>query len=541
MFCEKIGVKSVYRCMLLVIIMSLIITKAVFAQSRPGYGKPYASYTAPEGFTVTSYASNWNTTSKLKEVAKELLANEHGEEIAYLKNIYIYPDSPDGILAYTHFDLTRNYLGNYQYQDNAYIEIFDGNHYMNMREMAWVLSHEYGHHFTIYHLINKENKFFNKWQTTGYARARNIVTHQEIVYQADAIGDCYKWDIMEIAAEDYVQLFGSPNARRSVIYKDIQQQIDEQITSQFNYVTAFNMKPQDNLGLPLAADVRGLEQYWRNLAGLPKQTSNAVPREPNLRLISKKDVGSGRYQYKIGWDQLAGNEGYEYTLISYPDGAYEFPYPIKTVRPGEPTWAIVGNGLKTHVATGKQELVLDDYSGRYTFRLHMKDKYNKIYSSNPLHVNFNYPVIDYKGLYKDLEPLDWSYDAARQLYGRGIMIGSPDKYFYPLKSVTYYEFTTILNRINGPINWKPVGIKHNEITRDDMALLLDHYIRAKGLSIKETKRSATFKDYANISNKKQVNNLQKKGLIGGSNGYFYPRNNLTRQELASIVLRILKH
>lgn len=530
-----------YRILLLISIISFIVSKGIFAQNRSGYGKPLATYKAAEGFTITSYCSNWNTYSKLREIAKELLSNEYGEEIAYLENIYIYPDSPDGVLAYTHYDLSRNYSGNYTYKDNAYIEIFDGNQYNNTKDMAWVLSHEYGHHFTIYHMINKENKFFNEWKSTGYAQVRNIVGHPKISYETDAIGDLYKWDIMEMVAEDYVQLFGSPNARRSIVYKDIQQKVHEDINSQFNHTPAFNMKPQNNLEIPLAADVRGLEEYWRNLANLPKQKSNKVPKRPNLKLVTKKEVASGRYQYRIEWEELPSNEKYEYTLVSYPEGEYGFPYPVKTVKPGEATYAIIGNALKTNPITGKHQFILDDYNGRYTFDLYMKDTDNKIYRGEPLSVNFNYPVIDHKGLYKDMLPTDWSYDAINQLYKRKIMVGSPDQYFYPLRRVTYSDVITILSRIDPSISMGGVSIKNKEITRDDMALLLDYFMKSKKLSLKEINKNPKFKDQSNITNKKEVNDLYKVGIIGGNNGYYYPKNYVTRQELAAVITRILKY
>lgn len=524
-----------------VIIISLMMTKGVFAQSRSGYGKPLATYKAAEGFTITSYSSRWNTYSKLREVAKELLSNEHAEEISYLKNIYIYPDSPDGILAYTHYDLARNYSGNYTYKNNAYIELFDGDHYKNVGEMAGVLSHEYGHHFTIYHLIKKENKFFNEWKSTGYARVRNIANHPHVSYETDAIGDLYKWDIMEMAAEDYVQLFGSSKARKSITYKDIQQSIDESISTHFNYVQGFNMAPQDNLEIPLAADVRGLEQYWRSLANMPKQKNTKMPKKPEIRLTSKKEVATGRYQYRIEWDKLPGNENCEYTLVSYPDGEYGFPHPIKTVKPGEGTYAFVGNGLKTNGQTGKQQLVLDDYNGRYTFRLYIKDEDNKIYSAEPFHVNFNYPDIQHKGLYKDMDPTDWSYDAVRQLNKRRIMVGSTDQYFYPLKSVSYSEVITILSRIDSTINMRTVPIQNTTITRDDMALLLYHFLISKGAPLKATNKNLKFKDHANITNKKEVTYLYNTGVLNGNKGYYYPQNNVTRQELGSIIIRTLKY
>ena len=57
--------------------------------------KVYSTYTA-NNLTITSYSKNWSK-SMLKDLYLELLNNFHSDEFDYLSNIYIYPDSPEGV------------------------------------------------------------------------------------------------------------------------------------------------------------------------------------------------------------------------------------------------------------------------------------------------------------------------------------------------------------------------------------------------------------------------------------------------------------
>lgn len=539
----------------------LILAQGILARNTSDYGRPLATYKAPQGFTITSYSKKWGTPSRLKEISSELLKNAYGKEIAYLKNIYIYPDSPDGVLGYTYYDLKRDSKGNYIYGDNVYIEIFDAEGYNHIEDMAWVLSHEYGHHFTSYHLVNKENKFFDQWRSTGYAKVRNIGAHPKISYQIHNEGNLHMWDIMEIAAEDYVQLFGSPNARKSIEYKDVQQRIHENASQQFNFTPGFNMKPQENLGLDLAADVKGLEAYWRNISGMVKTNVAPPPISPQLRLVSKKEVAPGHFQYRLEWNEIPGDIQYEYTLISYLDEPRIFPTPIKTVYSGESMHGFVGSALGINPKTGAPSLVIDDYKGRYVFNLFIKDPNNKIYRGVPLNINFNYPVILSNTLYKDMHSTDWAYGAIKHLADLKIMVGSPDNYFYPLKHVTYSDMITVIDRclahkkegFGGSfdaliLQRKQIGQKElNELqkktylTREDAGLLAYQYMVLKDPSLELIKGNTQFKDDEKIKKKAEINYLHKKSIVKGTNGFYFPHSNVTRQELASIIVELLKY
>ena len=553
--------KGKVKVIMLILVGWLILTQSTFARNTKDYGRSLATYKAPQGFTITSYSKKWGTPDRLKEISGELLKNTYGKEIAYLKNIYIYPDSPDGVLGYTYYDLKRNNRGNYVYGDNVYIEIFDAQRYNDVGDMAWVLSHEYGHHFTAYYLVNKETKFFDQWRSTGYAKARNIGHHSKISYQTHYEGSLHMWDIMEIAAEDYVQLFGSPNARKSIQYKDIQQRTHENISHKFNFTPGFNMMPQENLAIPLAADVKGLEDYWRNISGIEKTNTSPLPVKPQIRLVSKKEVAPGHFQYRLEWNEIPGSAQYEYTLISYLDEPRIFPSPIKTVYSGNSMHAFVGSALGINTKTGIQNIVIDDYKGRYIFNLFIKDSNNKIYSGVPLKVNFNYPVISSTTLYKDMHSTDWAYGAVKHLAELKIMVGSPDNYFYPLRHVTYGEMITLMDRCLAQNKQGPNGLfttlilqnkqitqkeldelqKKVYLTREDISLLAYQYMALKDLSLEQIKGNTPFKDDGNIKKKAEVNYLHKKGIVKGTNGFYYPGNNVSRQELASILVELLKY
>lgn len=553
--------KNIRKTLILTIFICLLCVQFVFAQSRIGYGNPLVIYKAPEGFTITSYSKNWGTVSQLKEIRQELLSNFYSKEIKYLKNIYIYPDSPDGVLGYTHYDLGRDKKGNYIYEGNTYIEIFDANSYTDIRDFSRVLAHEYGHHFTTYYLVNGENKFFDQWRNTGYAKVRGITDNKKIKYQDETTFSQRKWDIMEIAAEDYVQLFGSPNAKRNEVYRDIQQRIQLGINNNFNYIPSFNMEPQENLEIPLAADVKGLEQYWLNLAGKVSTHDETLPLKPKIRLVSRKEISKGCYQYRLEWNKIPGNTNYRYTLVGYPDEKYSFPIPVKTISQGEDAYAILGSGLKFDYSTGKEKIIIDEFKGRYVFRLFIQSPSNKIYSSELFKVNFNYPIIIPNGIYKDINTTDWAYGAVKKLYDQNIMVGSPDGYFYPFHNITYLEFITIMNRyLNTSSNWegstlesiiinqgqmtlKELNIikQKQHMTREDVVVILYHYMRLKNLANQTISESLDFQDNSQIMRKKEVSYLTKLGIIQGNNGYFLPGKAISRQELACILGELMKY
>ncbi|WP_433744970.1 S-layer homology domain-containing protein [Falsibacillus pallidus] len=197
------------------------------------------SYKGESGVVINSYSPKWNTLDKLKALDEELLANKHGKEIAYLGEIDIFPDYPTG---------NQNVLGQYfaeyttssngiHLSKNRVIQIYGGNDYSTIESVAHTLSHEYGHHFTYYYLIEKEQLNPSQWLSSNYAKARDFEQYSSI-----NTGDgTYEWGLPEILAEDYVQLFGSENGVKDSL------QMNTDIKTPFE-------TPQ-------------IETYWKNLLG----------------------------------------------------------------------------------------------------------------------------------------------------------------------------------------------------------------------------------------------------------------------------------
>lgn len=173
------------------------------------YYELVAVYKSPTGLTIKSYSPKWSTISQLKEVEKELLNNKHGEEMSLLGQVVIFPDFPAGksvlgqyFAEYEHSKTDVNLL------PDRTIHLYGGNQFPTIDSIAGTLSHEYGHHFTFYHLFEDESLLPEKWLDSDYAKARNLSEYPN----ANTGDGQYEWMMSEILAEDYVQMFGSENA-----------------------------------------------------------------------------------------------------------------------------------------------------------------------------------------------------------------------------------------------------------------------------------------------------------------------------------------
>ncbi len=214
-------------------------TKVKSAQSSyEEYYQLIATYKGESGVTVKSYSSKWNTASKLKELEQELLRNKHGKELSLLKEVIIFPNAPagKGVLGqyFAEYDLRQKKL-----LPGRKIHLYNGNTNETVDALALTLSHEYGHHFTFYHLLNNERLLPDDWLKSKYAKVRELDQYSKV---NTGDGD-YLWMIPEILAEDYVQLFGSEKALMQHM--------------------------QMNAQLPTAFETSGLQAYWQQHLSSP--------------------------------------------------------------------------------------------------------------------------------------------------------------------------------------------------------------------------------------------------------------------------------
>lgn len=115
----------------------------------------------------------------------------------------------------------------------------------------------------------------------------------------------------------------------------------------------------------------------------------------------------------------------------------------------------------------------------------------------------------YKDVFADVAAADWSYGYVAAASDMGLVTG-----------------------YNG--NFEPNGL----ITKQDAAVMLYRYAQSRGLALggdAQFDDSALIADYAAVP----VGALANGGVISGSDGRFYPTNNTTRAEAATLIYKLL--
>lgn len=365
------------------IITAFVLTLTLFRSAAWAAADPVI-YSAPDGFQVWSYAKAWNDQAKLKTVYDELLQNTHGEEFKLLTKVIIYPGpDPQGTNAAGRwFGVWKMDQGKPRLQSGRYIELYDGNKNAGIADIARTLAHEYGHHFTYYHYYKKESKLWANWRNSGLAQARKLKNNPKVGADVPE----HRWLIQEIAAEDYVQLFGSMTAKQSIDFKDIAERLPSKATNITFTTDIFNYRPQENYEIPLAANLPDLREYWLKASGV-QRSKNAAPSQIGIRLSEVRQIeGLRQPQYVFTWDQSSDETAdLEYTLVRFSlqrNGAEEI-YPLKTVYDGEELQAVMGSASHFNLYMWEPVPV-----GLEFFVVYVKDREGLVTSSKVLAVNF---------------------------------------------------------------------------------------------------------------------------------------------------------
>ena len=368
---------------LTILLASLALSFSAHAAAREGY-TPFAE-AAFDRLTIVSFSEYWDEDG-IAALYAELLQNVHGEELALLGHIYLYPDSPAGVAGQYFEDVTHRADGTLSFGASAYIELFNMDRRRAVADVAPVLSHEYGHHYTIINITAHERLYTTEWGLSQYGALRNLAAHPvSYGFNAD-----YAWDVTEIAANDYVQLLGSPNARQSYDYPDAEEKLT-QGNVEFFLPTMFNKRPQDNASLPLAAEVDGLYAYLLAIGGHAGNTPSIAARPVITGIMAEDSFLNPKYT--LSWTAAEGNGNFEYTAIMFP-AAYPFLVePLKTVVDGETLSATFGTVTKDE-ADGSTLAVLDYYIGDYVFVIYAKDANGFMFASAPMPYSFGEDCFD---------------------------------------------------------------------------------------------------------------------------------------------------
>lgn len=376
----------------LMIFITVLLSVFTYLNSYADIPKKYDDVALDMEYTVgdlsiISYSESWRG-EKLKALYNELLNNFHGKELSYLSKIYIYPYSKDGANGSYYDDIYFDSDGKYKNGGNAYIELYNGELQNTVEKMARTLAHEYAHHYTISNITAYENLYYSNWANSEYSQLRGF-ENLPVNYDCFEMNYEYKWDVTEIAAEDYVQLFSSPLARRSEDYCDVRERLNNGITAKYNFKDAFNIFPQSNKKIKIASEVEGLYEYMLRIGGFTGgiKRPSAMPEIKGVYSEYINELGSNRY--KVVWSPAEGGFGsFEYTAFMYPEGNEEMAVPIKTVTGAEPLEAYFGSDIIKKDG-GQTVSEIKNYEGKYAICVHVKDRKGFVYKSEPYYYTFS--------------------------------------------------------------------------------------------------------------------------------------------------------
>ena len=229
-------------------------------------------------------------------------------------------------------------------QNSGKIDLYDGDRKTTVEEMAADLSHEYGHHFVLSHMLKGDGSDADA--KSEYAKLREL-DFSKVHLSADSPRVYYEqhsWMLMEIAAEDYVVLMGSPDAMKETgVYRDIRGQMKGEKS---DTTICRNAAPQENMFLPFATQVPGLADYFYSFVD---EDAPEYPDASKLELKFERHTGGYRqisgYQsfrsYEISWDKVFGEQA-TYTLVCL-DPANQRVIPLLTVEADEDPVAEIGS------------------------------------------------------------------------------------------------------------------------------------------------------------------------------------------------------
>ena len=318
-------------------------------------GSIQAEYISPEGIQFISLSAVWNE-EKLEDLYQELLLNKHGEEIYSLSSVMVLPQADDYAAA-THQQMEQNTIFSLHFpavprrfgislsRNAGLITLYNGNEYDTVEEMAGSLSHEYGHHFTFYHMFKDMED--DELMDSEYVELRAFKPGYALTNRTDTnfyYNNHHRY-VVEIAAEDYVALMGSPTTRRIAKYFDVQDSLED---AEGDYFWGLNAQVQENLMIPMASSQPGLAEYFYSF--VEDEMPDFDEQELVLRIDDGRTEGfnfeSGYTQfeqYTITWDKVYGEDAI-YTLVCFELGDYMESFRVvRTIYPGMEAEARVGD------------------------------------------------------------------------------------------------------------------------------------------------------------------------------------------------------
>jgi len=336
-------------------------TAEVSAIEYETHSNALSSYKTPEGIHIVSYSTSWNERGLIL-LYEELLKNKHGKEIETLQSIILHaeparnrlgqltPIETISIIEFS-FGALSDGLSFSINRRVSVIEIFNADELSTIEDVARTLSHEYGHLYTFYYFFtSSEGSTWDSLASTRYAELRKseeydlvtLLRMDSFTYRKE-----YLRVLFEIAAEDYVQIMGSPTTRQVVKFLDVSERLyGQEYPSSVNWNSAMNGWPQANMAIPLASEMPGLTEYFYSF----------IDEDPPHREHSKLDIAIDIERKSVGYNLVGGYQTFVHYILSwntpYQDAIYTLVcfdpkdpsvvIPIKTIFPGENARATIG-------------------------------------------------------------------------------------------------------------------------------------------------------------------------------------------------------
>lgn len=415
-----------------------LTNKAQIQSSYEDFYPLIARYKGTSGVTIESYSTKWRTAAQFKALEAELLANKHGRELSLLGKIIIFPDYPAG----------ENVLGQYfaEYQKagdtlsllpNRVIHLYGGNDFTTVEQMATTLAHEYGHHFTYYYLLNKEQLPPNEWLRSAYAQARDLSRYPSV--HVDGSG-AYEWSLPEILAEDYVQLFGSNLALKGHM--------------------------QMNMSLPTPFELPSVASYWRERLG-----NSYVVQQPLSLLLTGYEMNSLNASYYNLRLYLYNAEPNTYINAQDGNGRYASVY-VDTLASGVNEKWYDPSKLSSSVSW----LFQKEWNDRVLFRAvqHSEKGFNRGSATLVIDYRNISSSVSARPLFPDIND-DEVKQAAGLLYTKSIVTGYPDGTFRPNEKLLRRHAARMLVKELGltlpeGYRMKATDMKEGDLGYEEMAI-----------------------------------------------------------------------
>lgn len=270
----------------------------------------------------------------LSKLADELYQNKHGEEIKYVSSVILNPGLEGDYIGShqnkrTIFDIPIklfDFLPNENFNVKTMlgeINLYEADTQTTISDMALVLSHEYGHHFTDFHF----GLLFNEYdKETEYYKLR-VGDDERVLLDVNTMDEYienHMWYLVELAAEDYVYFLGSENAHRTVKFYDTVDKVGiyarggDAALDKVNYAykPCRNGEPHENIVLGLPSEVEALQEYFYSF--IDDNPPEYKDREP-LGTLNLKMKKTNAKEHTFTWDQPYKDKSVLYTIILYDE------------------------------------------------------------------------------------------------------------------------------------------------------------------------------------------------------------------------------